>query len=169
MKSVLVTIANKEYIDAAKQLFSSVYFNSGWKGDYLLITDNSIPERDLEWFEKKGIYIKKFKPIYNKTIGPFNKSPFMLFKLNLFKTFFKKWEKIVYLDSDIIVRGPLNELLNVDKFGAVLRGLQQEKSNYLFGQFVLSFDSDKLNSICKKNTISIKELLIVEFLVLIVQ
>jgi len=36
-KSVLVTLADENYIYQAKQLFSSVYFNVGWRGDYMLL------------------------------------------------------------------------------------------------------------------------------------
>ena len=39
----MVTLADENYIDQAKQLFSSVYWNSGWKGDYMLLAHN-IPE-----------------------------------------------------------------------------------------------------------------------------
>jgi hypothetical protein len=36
-KNLLVTLATKDYILLAKQLFSSVYFNAGWKDDYMLL------------------------------------------------------------------------------------------------------------------------------------
>ena len=31
-KNLLVTLADNNYIDQAKQVFSSVYFNAGWSG-----------------------------------------------------------------------------------------------------------------------------------------
>ena len=45
-KNLLVTLADENYIDRAKQLFSSVYFNAGWKGDYMLLA-HEIPEEKL--------------------------------------------------------------------------------------------------------------------------
>ena len=56
--AVLVTLADKNYIDQAKQLFSSVYWNAGWKGDYMLLA-HEVPEKDLNWFREKGILVKK--------------------------------------------------------------------------------------------------------------
>ena len=67
-ENLLVTLADKNYIDQAKQLFSSVYWNAGWKGDYMLLA-HEIPEKDLKWFRNKGILIKKCKPLYDKNIG----------------------------------------------------------------------------------------------------
>ena len=51
-KNLLVTLAGKNYIKQAKQLFSSVYWNAGWKGDYMLLS-YKIPEKELKWFKKK--------------------------------------------------------------------------------------------------------------------
>ena len=66
--NLLVTLADKNYIDQAKQLFSSVYFNSGWKGDYMLLA-HEIHEGELKWFRDKGILIKKCRPLYDKGIA----------------------------------------------------------------------------------------------------
>jgi len=46
-KHLLVTLANENYINQAKQLFSSAYFNGGWDGDYLLLA-HEIPENKLK-------------------------------------------------------------------------------------------------------------------------
>ncbi len=64
-KNLLVTIANKDYLLLAKQLFSSVYFNAGWKGDYMLLSC-LVPEEDLKWFRQKGILIKEAQPFYSE-------------------------------------------------------------------------------------------------------
>ena len=66
-KKLLVTLADKDYINQAKQLFSSVYWNTGWKGNYLLPA-NEIPEKKLKWFRDEGILIKKCKPLSNSKI-----------------------------------------------------------------------------------------------------
>jgi len=52
MKNLLVTLATKDYVFLAKQLFSSAYFNAEWKGNYMLLAYR-IPERNLKWFRKK--------------------------------------------------------------------------------------------------------------------
>ena len=115
-KDLIVTLADKNYVTQAKQLFSSIYFNSGWKGDYMLISDN-IPEEDLDWFKKKGIIIKKFKPISERKWGRWPTS--LLLKFNIFKPEFKKWKTIICLDADIIVRASLDKLKEVKKIAAI--------------------------------------------------
>lgn len=42
--TLLVTLADSSYLDQATQLFSSVYHNAGWRGDYMLLA-HEIPER----------------------------------------------------------------------------------------------------------------------------
>ncbi|MCL5018716.1 MAG: hypothetical protein M1416_03065 [Candidatus Pacearchaeota archaeon] len=121
-KNLLVTLADRNYIEQAKQLFSSVYWNAGWKGDYMLLA-HEIPEKDLKWFRDKGILIKKCKLLIEKAWGGEKESekfsPIIADKFYLFTQEFKKWKNIVYLDADIIVRANLDELTKVKKFGAV--------------------------------------------------
>ena len=121
--NLIVTLADKNYVEQAKQLFSSIYFNSGWQGDYMLLS-NQIPEKNLKWFRKKGIIVKKLKPLYQNKEWYQNLpknvlSPTMSVKYHLFTPEFKRWDKIIYLDSDIIVRDSLNKLTKVKTFGAV--------------------------------------------------
>lgn len=116
-KDLLVTLADKNYIEQAKQLFSSVYYNAGWKGDYMLLA-HEIPEKDLKWFRKKGILIHKCIPLFEK--GSIGKWPVTVYsKYYLFTPKFKRWKNIVFLDSDIIVRHSLDELTNIKDLAAV--------------------------------------------------
>jgi len=114
-KNVIVTLADESFIDQAKQLFSSIYFNAKWKGDCLLLT-NKMSKSNQEWFEKRGILIKvcQWPPRvkysgYPKIVGC---------KLFLFHSYMKKWNKIIYLDADIIVRKPLTSLTHYRGFYA---------------------------------------------------
>jgi lipopolysaccharide biosynthesis glycosyltransferase len=134
-KNLLVTLADKNYVEQAKQLFSSVYWNAGWKGDYLLLS-YKIPEKELEWFRKKGILIKKCKPVWSKDKSERLYRKYLGSKLNKFYLFtpeFKKWENIIFLDADIIVRASLSELTKVKGFGAVL---DDPINNKLLDQFI---------------------------------
>jgi len=115
-KDLLVTLADKNYINQAKQLFSSVYWNAGWKGDYMLLS-YEIPEEELKWFQGKGILIKKCEPLYHNNIA--HLPPVVLSKFYLFTPEFKKWKNIVYLDGDIIVRASLDDLTKIKGFAAV--------------------------------------------------
>ena len=108
-KKLLVTLANESYLDQAKQLFSSVYFNAGWDGDYMLLA-HDIPEEKLVWFRDKGILIKKCSPIVRDNYkGIVSQAAFS--KFYLFETDMKKWEKIIFLDGDIIVKNCLTDIL----------------------------------------------------------
>ncbi|MCB9358779.1 hypothetical protein H6503_02515 [Candidatus Woesearchaeota archaeon] len=114
--AVLVTLADKNYIDQAKQLFSSVYHYSGWKGNYLLLAYD-IPESKLKWFRNKGIIIKKVKPHKNDKFKDWPST--ILCKFELFNTYFKKWQHVVFLDGDIIVKASLDRVLGVSGIGAI--------------------------------------------------
>ncbi|MDD2807220.1 MAG: glycosyltransferase [Patescibacteria group bacterium] len=114
-KNLLVTLADKKYLDFAKQLFSSVYFNSGWQGDYMLLA-HEVPEEDLKWFRDKGILIKKCEPLAEKLVGRW--PAVILSKLYLFTSEFKQWDKIIFLDADLIVTASLDNLLDTNKIAA---------------------------------------------------
>ncbi len=116
-KNLLVTLANKEYLPMAKQVFSSAYYNAGWQGDYMLLA-HEVPEEELIWFQHKGILIKKCKPLSElKNLSDY--SPVVLDKFYLFTPEFKQWNTIVFLDSDMIVKSSLEKLINCKKLSAV--------------------------------------------------
>ena len=116
-RDLIVTLADSKFLPQVKQLFSSVYWNAGWKGDYMLLA-HQIPEDELKWFRDKGILIKKCEPLFDKSIGR-DYSPIVLDKLYLFETEFKKWKNVIYLDSDIIVRVSLDKLTKIKGFASV--------------------------------------------------
>ncbi|MEI6058961.1 MAG: glycosyltransferase, partial [archaeon] len=116
-KNLIVTLADENYVQQAKQLFSSIYFNSGWKGDYMLLS-HDIPEEKLQWFKKKGIIVKKCKPLSDKIIGFRNWPYTILSKFYLFDKGMSKWDHIIFLDSDIIVRKSLEDLEKLGGFYA---------------------------------------------------
>jgi lipopolysaccharide biosynthesis glycosyltransferase len=128
-KSLLVTLADENYIDQAKQLFSSVYWNAGWRGDYLLLA-HEIPNKKLKWFRKKGILIKKCKTLSTKTSGLGGRHLAVLSKFYMFTPEFKKWRNIVFLDADIIVRAPLDGLARVPVFAGT-NLIPEKLSSYL--------------------------------------
>lgn len=118
-KDLLVTLADGNYVDQARQLFSSVHWNAGWKGDYMLLAYD-IPEKDLRWFYDKGILIRKCEPILTETEIRIGHAPLTtLCKFYLFTPEFKKWKNVVFLDGDIVVRGSLESLTEAKGFAAV--------------------------------------------------
>jgi lipopolysaccharide biosynthesis glycosyltransferase len=139
--SLLVTISTQDRLKDAKQLFSGVYFNGGWQGDYMLLA-HDIPEAELKWFKDKGILIKHISNLSDKRLQGYNSC--VLDKFYLFSAEFKKWDNIVYLDSDILVRASIEVLAKVKGFWAAADG-----SSNLFYQF-LDRPAEKLNELQKK-------------------
>lgn len=140
-KNLLVTLADKNYIQQAKQLFSSVYWNAGWSGDYMLLT-HDIPEEELKWFHDKGILTKRCKLLYDGPMGNGNYSTAVLNKFYLFTEEFKKWEHVVFLDSDIIVRAPIDELIKTKAFSS-----PKTCKKYFIIYFSCSNDSKELTEL----------------------
>jgi lipopolysaccharide biosynthesis glycosyltransferase len=147
-KDVLITLADKNYILYAKQLFSSVYWNAGWRGDYMLLA-HDIPEKELEWFTDKGILVKRCQPLHDKNIGKENYPPVVLNIFYLFTPEFKKWKNIIFLDADIIVRASLDALTKVRGFASPT--VLGDKLKYYFyddtdsGQFTMLNKKYNLN------------------------
>jgi lipopolysaccharide biosynthesis glycosyltransferase len=127
--SVLVVLADGKFVDQAKQLFSTLHWNSGWLGDYCLLA-YKIPESELTWFNDKGIHVKNCAPldVSSEKIG----DKITACKVYLFDMYFKKWEKVVYLDVDIVTRGSIQGVLSDLKgFGACYSLGQTLESNLI--------------------------------------
>lgn len=117
MRSVIATIATESYLDMAKQLFSSAYFDGAWDGDFLLLKFGKIKNEKLAWFMQRGIYVSPAEIIDQE--APFAKH-ILLSKISIFSNDLRqKWDKIILLDSDMIVRAPIRNLRSVQRIGAV--------------------------------------------------
>ena len=136
--NVVVLVASGDYLEYAKQVFSSLYFNAKWDEDVVLITNTT---SNMAWFKKRGIKIFN-KPLFK--INKFISNPKI--KLNdkhylkyyLFHDYFKKWETVIYMDCDVIVRGDIEYLKNKKEFFAVR-------------DYLMSFNPTVRNQFFKKN------------------
>lgn len=153
-KNLLVTLSDENYLEGAKQVILSAHFNGGWDGDYMLLA-YGIPEEKLKWFREKRIIIKKCKPIFKGKIGLFNRDSVNLTKLHIFTLEFKKWEFVLFLDADIIIRHSLGKILNVRRFGCVRESsflkLKHQFICYLINDLYLNKDKNDLCNILKSN------------------
>jgi lipopolysaccharide biosynthesis glycosyltransferase len=144
-KNLLVTLADKNYLPQAKQLFSGVYWNAGWSGDYMLLS-HEIPEEDLKWFRDKGIFVKKCDLLLESRWGAQNEcSPVIADKFYLFLEEFKRWKNIVFLDSDILVKGSLYGLTKIKYFGAVQDVYFNRLNIQFYGPFANKFNNKIYN------------------------
>jgi lipopolysaccharide biosynthesis glycosyltransferase len=118
-KDLLVTLADDNYVDQARQVFSSAYWNGGWRGDYMLLACG-IPEGGVQWFRDKGILVRHCEPVLTGSEKRIGHAPLTtLSKFYLFTPEFKKWKSILFLDGDTLVRGSLDGLAAIQGFGAV--------------------------------------------------
>ena len=118
-KNLIITLTDANFVKQAKQLFASVYFNAGWEGDYMLLASNLSPE-DVLWFESRGIIVYSPPLLNDSALGYKAYPPLLLSKFYLFQEYFKKWQKIIFLDADIIVQASLDRLLKLNGFNAPL-------------------------------------------------
>lgn len=148
MKTVLTTIANERYLDYAKQVFSSAYFSGLWRGDFLLLAFDDVSQVKLDWFRERNIRVVQVDPFDREMdfVTTIN-----LAKIELFRDDFKEWDRVVYLDTDMIVQKPLGNILEVDGIGGVqgigkcrvsnrLRRPYNPETKALFDQLRESFD-----------------------------
>jgi lipopolysaccharide biosynthesis glycosyltransferase len=102
MKSeVVVLVADKNYKEHAKSLFVNIKNEGQWDGDYCLLTNMN--EEDYKEFVEKGIYVKQIDM----------SNPFYV-KFSVFDSYFKQWEKVMYLDCDILINSSLVTIKNLD-------------------------------------------------------
>ena len=113
---MFVTLADEAYVDAAKQLFSSVHRKGGWTGDYLLLAHRLSPTQ-TKWFAQRGILVHHCEPLFGAEVG--GQPAVLASKLHLFTAPFRRWRSVVYCDADSSVRGSLDRLCAVDGFWAV--------------------------------------------------
>jgi lipopolysaccharide biosynthesis glycosyltransferase len=147
-RNLLVTLADEKYVDQAKQLLSSAYWNAGWKGDYMLLS-HGIPEIKLKWFRERGILIRKCAPICNERVGERKIIPIGLSKFYMFTPEFKKWKTVVYLDSDMIVRASLDRMTEKRGFAAVIDTASFNRLGRQFMEYSESSD-EKSKRLCRE-------------------
>jgi len=111
---VIVTLATGKYLTWAKQLFSSIYFNTLWNGDYLLLTSE---EQFVEEFVQKHILVKRIFPYIQEWAN--TRNHILSSKMCLFSDEFKKWDHVIFIDSDCMVVGDIQLLLDVKRLGAI--------------------------------------------------
>ena len=98
---VVVLVADKNYKDHAKSLFVNIKREGQWDGDFCLLTN--MDSTDYTEFIEKGIFVKQIDM----------SNPFYV-KFSVFDTYFKQWDKVMYLDCDILVNGSLSTIKNLE-------------------------------------------------------
>jgi lipopolysaccharide biosynthesis glycosyltransferase len=147
-EKVLVAMANDRFVDQAKELFSSAYWNAGWDGDYLLLAYD-FSDDDASWFRAKGIEVL---PVKNILEGDYSLGErIACCKAYVFTEYFKKWRNVVYLDVDIIIRAPFNEMGTVTGFCACPSLGQTVRDNFIEFDRLGDDVKNRIERICDLN------------------
>lgn len=114
-KDAIMLISNNNNINYLKQVILSAKINANWKGDFIILIDN-VDEKKLRWYKKNNITILNLPPPIKKDFGKWPRIVF--YKYYLLHPIMKKWNKIIYLDADIIILRNIDNLLKIKGFGA---------------------------------------------------
>jgi hypothetical protein len=117
-RSVLVTLADERFLEPAKQLFSCVHWNAGWRGDLLLLA-HEVPEPALTPFRERGIQVRACEAWAPAERGAHFHPATVLSKFEVFAPDFRRWENVLYLDGDMMFWASLEPLARVRGFAAV--------------------------------------------------
>lgn len=115
--SVLVTLADESYLEAARQLFACVHLDAGWSGDLLLLA-HEVPEAKTAPFRDRGILVHPVAEWRRERPSRYH-APAVLSKFELFTPFFRAWENVLYLDGDMMFWASLERLAGVRDLHAV--------------------------------------------------
>ena len=134
-KSVFVTVCNDRDIPSAKQLFAAAATHGCWTGDYCLIC-RDLKDDDIRWFRNRGVLVMPVEPIIPEDIWASHRrgNPIpqvALLKLYMFSEEFRQWDSVVYMDTDILIRGSIEHLAGIDSFSAVPDNSPRIKDQYL--------------------------------------
>lgn len=115
MKAIFLTVISSDYVEQAKQLFSSLYFNARWAHDCWIIVSN-LNTRDKNWFTSRWIKVFLKSTLVDDKIWRSSKKQLLpavaTLKYHVFDDCFKKWDIVVYSDVDIIIQWSLEGILN---------------------------------------------------------
>lgn len=122
---VVVLLTDKGYFDKAKRTIRDIRVITGYTGDLVLITIDFEP--DKTYLLENNIINKRYDHINTDRLvekikkNPFNNSDGREYsklvqwdKLRVFDVYFKKWNKVLYIDSGLRIFDSLDYFLNID-------------------------------------------------------
>ena len=116
---VLVAVANKRYIEPAKALFYGAFQTGRWRDDMVLLPLDDVPPDQAHWFTSRGVTVQRFKsPLPTHGLPLAQAAQFH--KLNVFRPFFKRWKRVIYLDCDILLLRDMTPLRCIPTHNSLL-------------------------------------------------
>lgn len=117
-KKALALLADSNYLPHTRQVFYSAVCQGNWSYDRLLLAYELNENTDLSWFQKHHIQVIHIDRYTLPIKGLPPERTVYYGKLYLFHPRFSRYEQIIYLDVDMIVRKDLTGLLRYQRFAA---------------------------------------------------
>ncbi len=151
-KYALLLLADENYLEKTKAVFYAAVRYGNWQYELILLAYEILTPEKLEWFKVhqiKIIHIDRFTfPFEN--IKPEHRVYYA--KIYLFNPYFKKYHKIIYLDTDTIIRKDIRGLVKYRGF----RAADDHLSPPLIYQFNNSgepYENSKMNRYFSRKTL----------------
>ena len=117
LQNVVVLAADEGYIPHAKSVLVNCMRQGEWKGDFCLILP---PDVDTEYFRSRGIYVLTDPaPAYYRKFAVFDQFFNQTYQTE-WDTPEHKWDRVLYLDADVLVQNPLEPLMHEVGWGTIL-------------------------------------------------
>ena len=163
-KKAIVLCSNKGYLEKAERTINEIRIKGEWNGDIVFFHDKELhDDTKLKGMkEKYDLILKEFPTLDTSKVEKlYNSSDkiFQFFKFNLFDTYFKKWDTILYIDAGMHIFKPLNRLFNIDVKGYLFAN-SDAKPTYewtLESQFNIDKDKDITNELKKEFDLTKKD------------
>lgn len=113
--NALVFLANENYAEYVKQMVFSARRYGHWEDDIVLLKWGAF---DTSWFEQRGVMVEDVSSAdFNFGNLPDQQAVYFA-KIILFHPKFSRWKKMVYLDTDMLIRRDIRHLLSYEGFAA---------------------------------------------------
>lgn len=123
MTTCVVFVTNNAYIDKFQATYQQLITVGGYKGDVCLVIGDDLVDTPFAAEMQKKVLVKHFPnfvfpPLIQETMKSLKRLPmwfekiFQYHKFHLFDTFFKRWDRIFYIDSGITIRAPIQPILD---------------------------------------------------------
>lgn len=168
LKTVIAICSNKDYLDKAELTINGLRTIGQYTGDIVFFSDETLnndsklnelalkhnvilktfPKIDTSKIEQKlnSKAESKFKRLRNKM--------FQYHKFYVFDVYFKKWDRVLYVDSGMHIINPIHRILNLDTKNAILAQSDPYPKNYGIWKLNSQFNMELNNSVSKNFNLS---------------
>jgi len=138
-RNVIALCTNNAYLDKAKRTIDEIRRKGQWTGDLVLFHDSELDNLS-QLKEEYTLTLKKFPKIDTSKVEQEldnNKSAkyknlrakmFQYFKFNIFNTYFKQWDSVLYIDVGMHIMNPLQRFFDLDIKGKLLANSDSQPS-----------------------------------------